>query len=436
MDKNVKHYPLAHDVEMPQHCAYVVRDLPQATVEQRERALNATHWNEFAFPAGLLTVDMLSDSGTTAMTNQQWATLMLGDEAYGRNTGYYVLLDTFRDIFERGGEKNWKKSIDLVRTDCRDLEKMMDDLFLCEYEGGLFNGGANNLWIIIGIVVSFVIMLAGISNGIEASCKIMLPILYVLFVVLAIVMIFIPGTAEGYKYIFTLDPKSLLNPEVWVYAFGQCFFSLSVAGSGSVVYGSYLGKDVKIRQSAVICAILDTSCALLAMFVIIPAMATTGADLGNGGPGLMFVSVLPVFNGIGGISRLIVIFFYVAILFAGISSIINLFETPVNFLQQQLHLKRWMAVGLIHVVGLIVALLIQPWTSQWMDIVSIYILPLGAVAAGIMFFWVMKKKDALAAAQLGSDKPIMKWFMPFGKYVFVPLCIACFVLGIWWGGIG
>lgn len=297
-------------------------------------------------------------------------------------------------------------------------------------------GGANNLWIIIGIVVSFVIMLAGISNGIEASCKIMLPILYVLFVVLAIVMIFIPGTAEGYKYIFTLDPKSLLNPEVWVYAFGQCFFSLSVAGSGSVVYGSYLGKDVKIRQSAVICAILDTSCALLAMFVIIPAMATTGADLGNGGPGLMFVSVLPVFNGIGGISRLIVIFFYVAILFAGISSIINLFETPVNFLQQQLHLKRWMAVGLIHVVGLIVALLIQPWTSQWMDIVSIYILPLGAVAAGIMFFWVMKKKDALAAAQLGSDKPIMKWFMPFGKYVFVPLCIACFVLGIWWGGIG
>ena len=90
MDKNAKHYPL--NVTMPQHCAYVVRDLPQATVEQRERALNATHWNEFAFPSGMLTVDMLSDSGTTAMTNQQWATLFLGDEAYGRNTGYYVLL--------------------------------------------------------------------------------------------------------------------------------------------------------------------------------------------------------------------------------------------------------------------------------------------------------------------------------------------------------
>ena len=140
MNKNEKHYPL--DVAMPQHCAYAVRDLPQATVEQRERALNATHWNEFAFPSGMLTVDMLSDSGTTAMTNQQLATLFLGDEAYGRNTGYYVLLDTFRDIFERGGEKNWKKIIDLVRTDCRDVEKMMDEVYLCEYEGGLFNGGA------------------------------------------------------------------------------------------------------------------------------------------------------------------------------------------------------------------------------------------------------------------------------------------------------
>ena len=201
-------------------------------------------------------------------------------------------------------------------------------------------------------------------------------------------------------------------------------------------YGMEAGERIDRVVTGKYTALPLFLCAMLAMFVIIPAMATTGADLGNGGPGLMFVSVLPVFNGIGGISRLIVIFFYVAILFAGISSIINLFETPVNFLQQQLHLKRWMAVGLIHVVGLIVALLIQPWTSQWMDIVSIYILPLGAVAAGIMFFWVMKKKDALAAAQLGSDKPIMKWFMPFGKYVFVPLCIACFVLGIWWGGIG
>ncbi|MBQ4302392.1 MAG: tryptophanase [Oscillospiraceae bacterium] len=129
-------------VKTPSSLTYVTRNLPEVTMEQRERALKATHYNEFAFPAGLLTVDMLSDSGTTAMTDQQWSAMFLGDESYGRNKGYYVLLDAFRDVFERGGEKNWKKSIDLVRTDCKDIEKMMDELYLCEYEGGLFNGGA------------------------------------------------------------------------------------------------------------------------------------------------------------------------------------------------------------------------------------------------------------------------------------------------------
>lgn len=300
----------------------------------------------------------------------------------------------------------------------------------------LSTGGANNMWIIVGVIVSLLVMVMGVAGGIEKSCKIMIPALYVLFVILAVVMVFIPGTEAGYKYIFTLNPAGLLNPEVWVYAFGQCFFSLSVAGSGSVVYGSYLGSDVKIRQSAVICAIMDTSAALLAMFVMIPAMASAGAELGSGGPGLMFIYVLPVFNGMGGIARLIVIFFYIAILFAGVSSVINLLEVPINFLQDQFKLKRWIPTVIIHAVSLAIALLIQPWTSQWMDMVSIYILPLGAVTAGIMFFWIMKKQTAIEAAQLGSDKPIMKWFIPFGKYVFVPLCVLCFVLGIAWGGIG
>lgn len=136
----MKKYPLK--AATPHSYVYSVRNLPEVTVEQRERALNATHWNEFAFPAGMLTVDMLSDSGTTAMTDLQWSALMLGDEAYGRNNGYYVLLDAFRDIFERGGEKNWKNAIDLIRTGCKDVDKLMDELYLCEYEGGLFNGGA------------------------------------------------------------------------------------------------------------------------------------------------------------------------------------------------------------------------------------------------------------------------------------------------------
>ena len=72
-------------VKTPRSLTYVTRNIPEVTVEQRERALKATHYNEFAFPAGMLTVDMLSDSGTTAMTDVQWSTMFLGDESYGRN---------------------------------------------------------------------------------------------------------------------------------------------------------------------------------------------------------------------------------------------------------------------------------------------------------------------------------------------------------------
>ena len=134
----MKKYQL--DVPTPHSYTYVTKNVPNVTVEQRERALKATHYNEFAFPAGMLTIDMLSDSGTTAMTDVQWSAMFLGDESYGRNKGYYVLLDTFRDVFERGNDQ--KRIIDLVRTDCEDVEKMMDEVYLCEYEGGLFNGGS------------------------------------------------------------------------------------------------------------------------------------------------------------------------------------------------------------------------------------------------------------------------------------------------------
>ncbi|MBS6952262.1 MAG: tryptophanase [Enterocloster asparagiformis] len=134
----MKNYPL--NVETPKSLSYVKRNIPNVTVEQRERALKATHYNEFAFPAGMLTVDMLSDSGTTAMTDMQWSAMFLGDESYGRNKGYYVLMDAFRDVFERGDDQ--KRVLDLVRTGCDDIDKMMDEMYLCEYEGGLFNGGS------------------------------------------------------------------------------------------------------------------------------------------------------------------------------------------------------------------------------------------------------------------------------------------------------
>ncbi len=302
-------------------------------------------------------------------------------------------------------------------------------------DGGLFSVG-NSMWVIVAVVVSALIMYLGVAGGIEKSCKIMIPALFFLFIALAVYIAFLPGAMDGYRYIFSLKPAGLLNWEVWIYAFGQAFFSLSVAGNGSVIYGSYLGKDVEISSSARNVAVFDTCAALLAMCVIIPAMATTGSELTTAGPGLMFVALPNVFNGMGLAGRFIGIFFFIAVLFAGVSSIINLYETPAAFFQEKLHLGRIPAVTVVHVAGLIVALLIQPWTSQWMDMVSIYICPFGAMMAGIMFFWVLKKETAMDAVNLGSSKQLGPWFYPFGKFVYVPLCLICLYFGAKLGGIG
>ena len=216
---------------------------------------------------------------------------------------------------------------------------------------------------------------------------------------------------------------------------GQMFFSLSLGMGAMVTYGSYLGKDEDLPSSAKNVAVFDTLAALLAMLVVLPAMGVGGVEPSSSGPGLMFVYLPNVFNGMAG-GRIVGMVFFLCVLFAAVSSIVNLYEAPVAFFQEQFGMKRLPAVFTMGAIGLVVSIMIQPWTSQWMDLVSIWICPLGAALAGIMFFWVMKKDTALAAVNQGAKKEIGSWFYPLGKYVYVILAVAALVLGVMYGGIG
>ena len=221
----------------------------------------------------------------------------------------------------------------------------------------------------------------------------------------------------------------------WIYALGQAFFSLSIAGNGTVIYGSYLGKDEDVVKSARNIALFDTIASMLAALVIVPAIAVGGATLDTGGPGLMFIYLVNVFNGMPG-GTIVGIIFYACVLMAGITSLINLYEVPVAALQEKLKFKRIPAVLTIAVAGCVVALIIQGIVSGWMDAVSIYVCPLGAMLAGIMFFWVMDRKHAEAAVNAGAAKPIGNWFFVLGKFVLVPLALIALIAGAMLGGIG
>ena len=106
--------------------------------------------------------------------------------------------------------------------------------------GSTASAFGNNLWQIIALAVGIIILMFGIGNGIEKANKILMPLFFILFIILAIYTACQPGAAEGYKYIFRIEPKVLADPKTWIYALGQAFFSLSVAGNGTLIYGSYL----------------------------------------------------------------------------------------------------------------------------------------------------------------------------------------------------
>lgn len=292
-----------------------------------------------------------------------------------------------------------------------------------------------NLWICIAVLVCFVIMIGGIANGIEIANKVMMPFLFGLFLVLAIYISFLPGAEGGYKYIFTLDVEGLCDIEVWIFAFGQAFFSLSICGGGSVVYGSYLSKDVSIPRAAQIIALFDIISAMLSSFVILPAMATCNVELTQGGPGLMFIYLVQVINAMPG-GYFVAIAFFVAVIFAGISSIINMYETAISFLQDEFGVNRKISTTVILAFGCICAIFVQALTSEWMDVMSVFICPLGAFLAGIMFYWIAGKKFVLKAINEGSNHNIGPWFYPFGKYIYCTLAFLVLVLGIIFGGIG
>ena len=306
---------------------------------------------------------------------------------------------------------------------------------LSESISAVLGGQGNNMWLAIGLAVSAFIMIMGIGGGIEKANKFMMPALFLLLVGLGVYIFTLPGSHEGYSYIFTLNLDKLKDLKLWIFAFGQAFFSLSVAGNGSVIYGSYLPKKEDLVFSSRNVAFFDTAAALLAALVIIPSMASAGGDLSKGGPGLMFVWLVNVFNGMPG-GRIVGMIFFICVLFAGVSSLVNLYEAPVATMQEVFKLKRAPACIVTCGFGCAAALAIQGITGQWMDAVSIYICPLGAAIAGFMFFWVCRKERALEEINTGRKKPVGESVIFLGKYIYVPMAVIALIAGALLNGIG
>ena len=287
---------------------------------------------------------------------------------------------------------------------------------------------------IIIVVGTLLTLLLG-AKSIEKTNKVMMPVFFVIFVILAVRVAFLPGAAKGYQFIFSADWSALKNPMTWIWAMGQAFFSLSVTGSGMVVYGAYLNKDEDIVGTAKMTALFDTIAAMVAAMVIIPACFAYNLDVAAG-PSLLFV-VLPTILADIPMGQIFAIILYLAMLFAGISSLQNMFEAVGESLMHYIpKLSRNMMLVVLGVVCLGIGLFMEPiyrW-GTWMDIVSIYIIPIGATLGAVSWFWVMKKEDLLEEINKGTAKSHGNLWHNVGRYPYVfcalILCLVALIMKV------
>ena len=197
------------------------------------------------------------------------------------------------------------------------------------------------IWQLVFMLLTAVVVFAGIQKGIEKFTKILMPVLVILILFVVIRAVTLEGAAEGIKYLFIPD-WSAVNFKTVLMALGQAAFSLSVGMGTLITYGSYIQKDNNLLKTSTQVALADTSIAILSSLMVIPAIfAFSGGNIGNysPGPGLVFEVLPNVFKSMpGGVVFSITFFFLLAI--AALTSTISVLEVVVAYLKEELKMSR------------------------------------------------------------------------------------------------
>lgn len=286
------------------------------------------------------------------------------------------------------------------------------------------------------LFVTCLLLFTSATNAIEKVNKVLMPAFFILFIILAIRVSLFNGSIEGYKFLFVPKWEYLLNKETWIMAMGQAFFSLSITGSGMIVYGAYLKDDVDIPKASMQTAIFDTIAAMLAALAIMPAVFSFGIDPVSG-PSLMFLTLPEVFKQMP-LGNFFALFFFISVSFAGITSLINMLEAVCESWQNRFHISRKKAVLVCGIVTFIISVCIENGdiVGKWMDVVTIYIIPFAALLGAITIYYILGWNALKQELDKGRKKPVGPTFKFLGKYVYVFLAIIILILGILYNGIG
>lgn len=316
------------------------------------------------------------------------------------------------------------------------LAALATGLALPQAAAWLATDSASRDLLLVGLFISltFSVVARGISNGIEAWSKRLMPLLVLLLVGLIIFIALQPGSGAGFRAYLIPDFTALSDPNMVVAAMGQAFFSLSIGLGGMLIYGSYLAPGTRLGRLTVSVAALDTVVALLAGLLIIPALYVAMAQgmtvTANGeliGEGQLIFQVLPeLFSRLGAAGPWVGFAFFSLLAVAALTSTIAVAEIPLAYCIERHQLRRpraaWLLALLVMVLASLLVFFFDPLFGWVVSYVTQFQLPLSGLFYFVVIGWLWRRSNRVR--ELASQQ--LRY-----KLLFWHLRLACPLLLSW-----
>ena len=307
------------------------------------------------------------------------------------------------------------------------------------FTGLLTDNQSMMLWTLVGNVIVGSIIYAGVTSGIERAVTFMMPLMFTLLVGLSIYNYFAGGFVETLQWLFTPD-FSKVTGATFLAAIGQAFFSIGVGMGGMMTYGAYLPQDFSIARGAATIVMADTLIALLAGFVVFPAVFHFGLDMASG-PGLIFQTLPVAFAQMPG-GAIFAVLFFIMLAVAGVTSMVGLLESVTSWTKERLAISRQqsalLVVGSVTTLSVISVLSYNVWESyQLMGLnfneltEALYdklLLPLAGLLVALFTGWFMHRQ--YSENELVDDARwygIWRWLT---RFIAVPAVAIILISGL------
>lgn len=277
--------------------------------------------------------------------------------------------------------------------------------------------------LVIVWVITLGVLFKGVKKGIEVANKIMIPALVILFLIIVVRAVTLDGAAMGLDAFFKPDWSQIASPKVWVAAYGQIFFSLSIGFAIMVTYASYLPKKTDITNNAFITGFANSGVELLAgigVFAALGFMAQKAGvgveEVAAGGVGLAFIVFPQIINEFPALNGFFGSLFFICLTLAGLTSLISIVETFVAGVQDKFKVSRTKSVAIGGGLAALISILFATKGGlNFLDAADYFINQFGVALAGlvevVVVAWVLKElKNIQEHANSISDIMIGTWW--------------------------